>query len=196
MGRTPKNGRVVPTDCPITIFPQSYGLGSTWDTDLVRKVAEQASEGVHYYMQTTSNKRHALVMCAPNADLARDPRWKRTEDSFGEDAFLTAQLTIASVRSLLGNHPRYWKTTSLMKHFLANSNEVGRDSTSSDFDTRLFHEYYVYLFYKGIIEGGSRAFMAAYNSWNGIPCPSIPASKRLPASSGATTASSVRTVVP
>lgn len=160
-----EDGKVVPTDCPTTIFPQSYGLGSTWDTDLVQKVAEEA----RYYMQTTGNKRHALVMRAPNADLARDPRWGRTEESFGEDAFLTAQLTIASVRGLQGNHPRYWKTASLMKHFLANSNEDGRDSTSSDFDTRLFHEYYAYPFYKGITEGGSRAFMAAYNSWNGIP---------------------------
>ncbi len=156
-----EDGKVVPTDCPTTIFPQSYGLGSTWDTDLVQKVAEQAAEEARYYMQTTGNKRHALVMRAPNADLARDPRWGRTEESFGEDAFLTAQLTIA--------HPRYWKTASLMKHFLANSNEDGRDSTSSDFDTRLFHEYYAYPFYKGITEGGSRAFMAAYNSWNGIP---------------------------
>ncbi len=158
-----EDGKVVPTDCPTTIFPQSYGLGSTWDTDLVQKVAEQAAEEARYYMQTT------LVMRAPNADLARDPRWGRTEESFGEDAFLTAQLTIASVRGLQGNHPRYWKTASLMKHFLANSNEDGRDSTSSDFDTRLFHEYYAYPFYKGITEGGSRAFMAAYNSWNGIP---------------------------
>ena len=56
-----------------------------------------------------------------------------------------------------------------MKHFLANSNEDGRDSTSSDFDNRLFHEYYAYSFYKGITQGGSRAFMASYNSWNGIP---------------------------
>lgn len=135
----------------------------------MQKVAEQAAEEARYYMQTTGNKRHALVMRAPNADLARDPRWGRTEESFGEDAFLTAQLTIASVRGLQGNHPRYWKTASLMKHFLANSNEDGRDNTSSDFDTRLFHEYYAYPFYKGITEGGSRAFMAAYNSWNGIP---------------------------
>ena len=107
-----EDGKVVPTDCPTTIFPQSYGLGSTWDTDLVQKVAEQAAEEARYYMQTTGNKRHALVMRAPNADLARDPRWGRTEESFGEDA---------------------------------------------------------YPFYKGITEGGSRAFMAAYNSWNGIP---------------------------
>lgn len=73
-----EDGKVVPTDCPTTIFPQSYGLGSTWDTDLVQKVAEQAAEEARYYMQTTGNKRHALVMRAPNADLARDPRWGRT----------------------------------------------------------------------------------------------------------------------
>ena len=54
-----------------------------------------------------------------------------------------------------------------MKHFLANSNEDRRDSTSSNFDMRLFYEYYAYPFYKGITEGGSRAFMAAYNGWNG-----------------------------
>ena len=51
----------------------------------------------------------------------------------------------------------------------ANSNEDGRDSTSSNFDERLFREYYAYPFYKGITEGGSRAFMASYNCWNGIP---------------------------
>jgi beta-glucosidase len=56
-----------------------------------------------------------------------------------------------------------------MKHFMANSNEDGRDSTSSDFDERLFREYYGYTFYKGITEGGSRAFMASYNAHNGIP---------------------------
>lgn len=167
--RQTEDGKIVPTDCPTTIFPQSYGLGSTWDISLVQKVAEQASEEARYYMQTTLNPRHALVMRAPNADLARDPRWGRTEESFGEDAFLTARLTIASVRGLQGSNPRYWRTASLMKHFLANSNEDGRDSTSSDFDNRLFREYYAYPFYKGITEGGSHAFMAAYNSWNGIP---------------------------
>lgn len=56
-----------------------------------------------------------------------------------------------------------------MKHFMANSNEDGRDSTSSNFDERLFREYYSYPFYKGITEGGSRAIMASYNAWNGIP---------------------------
>jgi len=57
-----------------------------------------------------------------------------------------------------------------MKHFLANSNENNRTYNSSDFDERLFREYYSYGFYKGVTEGGSQAFMAAYNNYNGIPC--------------------------
>lgn len=161
------DGKRVATDLPTTIFPQSYGLGATWDTDLLRKVGEQASIEARYYMQRPGDKRTALVMRAPNADLARDPRWGRTEESFGEDAFLTARLTVANIEGLQGDDPRYWRTAALMKHFLANSNEDRRDSTSSNFDMRLFYEYYAYPFYKGITEGGSRAFMAAYNGWNG-----------------------------
>ncbi|MNF58155.1 Periplasmic beta-glucosidase precursor [compost metagenome] len=56
-----------------------------------------------------------------------------------------------------------------MKHFLANSNEDGRTYTSSDFDERLWREYYSVPFRMGVIEGGSRAYMAAYNKVNGIP---------------------------
>jgi beta-glucosidase len=73
------------------------------------------------------------VVFAPNADLARDPRWGRTEESYGEDPYLVGQLTISMVKGLQGDDARYWKTCALMKHFLANSNEDGRDSTSSNF---------------------------------------------------------------
>jgi len=162
-----EDGKIIPTDRPTTIFPQSYGLGATWDVDLVKKVGEQASLEARYYMQRPEDKRTALVMRAPNADLARDPRWGRTEESYGEDAFLTARLTVANIKGLQGDNPRYWRTAALMKHFLANSNEDRRDSTSSNFDMRLFYEYYAYPFYKGITEGESHAFMAAYNGWNG-----------------------------
>lgn len=154
---------------PTTIFPQAYGLGETWDREAVKKVGEQMAEEARYYIQRPDVKRKGLVIYAPNADLARDPRWGRTEESFGEDAYLTGQLSIAMVKGLQGDNPRYWKTAALMKHFLANSNEDGRDSTSSNFDERLFREYYAYPFYKGITEGGSRAFMASYNAWNETP---------------------------
>lgn len=162
-------GKEKPDTIPTTIFPQAYGLGETWDPELLRRIAAQVAEEARYYSQIDSGRRCMLVMRAPNADLARDPRWGRTEESFGEDPYLTAAMTVAKIKGLQGDNPRYWKTAALMKHFLANSNEFGRDSSSSDFDSELFREYYAYPFYKGITEGGSRAYMAAYNSWNGIP---------------------------
>lgn len=162
-------GKEKPDTIHTTIFPQAYGLGETWDPELLRRIAAQVAEEARYYSQIDSGRRCMLVMRAPNADLARDPRWGRTEESFGEDPYLTAAMTVAKIKGLQGDNPRYWKTAALMKHFLANSNEFGRDSSSSDFDSELFREYYAYPFYKGITEGGSRAYMAAYNSWNGIP---------------------------
>ena len=163
------DGKEVPNDLPTTIFPQVYGMGCTWDRELIRRLGAVEAEEVRWYAQGSKARRKGLVVFAPNADLARDPRWGRTEESFGEDPYLTAQLSVAMIRGLQGDDPRYWKTAALMKHFLANSNEDGRDSTSSNFDERLFREYYSYPFYKGITEGGSRAFMASYNCWNGIP---------------------------
>ncbi len=168
-GRAIENYKIVAKEYPTTTFPQAYGLGATWDTAMIRKVADIEAEEVRFYAQNYRYNKRGLVMRAPNADLARDPRWGRTEESFGEDPFLTARLTVAFVKGLQGEDPNYWKSASLMKHFLANSNEDGRDSTSSNFDDRLFYEYYGYPFYKGITEGGSQAFMAAYNSWNGTP---------------------------
>ena len=162
-------GKEHPDTIPTTIFPQAYGLGETWDPELIRRIASHVADEARYYSQHDSASRGILVMRAPNADLARDPRWGRTEESFGEDPYLTAVMTVAKIKGLQGEHPRYWKTSALMKHFLANSNEFGRDSSSSNFDNALFRDYYAYPFYKGITEGGSRAFMAAYNSWNGTP---------------------------
>jgi len=164
---------------PTTTFPQAYGLGETWDTELIQKVADVEATEIRFYTQNPNLQKGGLVMRAPNADLARDPRWGRTEESYGEDAFLGSRLTVAFVKGLQGNDPKYWKSASLMKHFLANSNEDGRDSTSSNFDERLFREYYSFPFYKGITEGGSRAFMASYNAWNGIPMTINPVLKKI-----------------
>jgi beta-glucosidase len=157
-----------PSVVPTTQFPQAVGLGETWDPDLVRQVA--AIEGYETrYMFQSKYQRGGLVVRAPNADLARDPRWGRTEESYGEDPFFNGAMTVAFVKGLQGNDPKYWLTASLMKHFLANSNEDGRGSSSSDFDERLFREYYSVPFRMGIIDGGSRAFMASYNAVNGTP---------------------------
>jgi len=109
------------------------------------------------------------VVRAPNADLSRDPRWGRSEESYGEDPFLVGTLATAFSKGLQGNDPRYWQSASLLKHFLANSNEDGRGGSSSDFDTRLFHEYYAVPFRMAIEDGHANAFMASYNAWNKVP---------------------------
>lgn len=162
-------GNLTPNNQPSTIFPQSYGLGETWDPDLIRRIGDQMATEARWYFHSPRSRNPRLVVYAPNADLGRDPRWGRTEECFGEDAHLTATLTVAMVRGLQGDDPRYWKTAALMKHFLANSNEDARDSSSSDFSERLFREYYSYPFRCGIKEGGSRAIMSSYNAWNGVP---------------------------
>ncbi|NSW94480.1 MAG: glycoside hydrolase family 3 C-terminal domain-containing protein [Bacteroidales bacterium] len=159
-----------PKASPTTTFPQAYGLAQTWDPELIMKVADWEATEARYLAQNERFKSAGLIVFAPNADLGRDIRWGRTEECFGEDPFLNAGMVTAYVKGLQGNHPVYWKTASLMKHFLANSNENNRSYNSSDFDDRLFREYYSYTFWKGVADGGSQCFMAAYNKYNGIPC--------------------------
>jgi len=155
---------------PTTQFPQAYGLASTWDPKLIRQVAANQAEEVRYLFQSPKYQRSGLVVMAPNADLARDPRWGRTEEVYGEDPFLAGTLAAAFAKGLAGDDPRYLKATSLVKHFLANSNENGRSSSSSDFDEQLWREYYAKPFEMAIREGGANSMMTAYNAWNGVPC--------------------------
>jgi beta-glucosidase len=116
----------------------------------------------------------SLVIRAPNADIGRDIRWGRTEECYGEDPFLNGTLAVAFIKGMQGDDPKYWQAASLLKHFLANSNEKGRMGSSSDFDDRLFYEYYSVPFRMGWVEGGARCFMASYNAWNEIPMTANP----------------------
>src|SRR4030042_2913362 len=159
-----------PKASPTTTFPQAIGLAQTWDPELLMQVADWEATEARYLAQNQKYGTAGLIVFAPNADMGRDIRWGRTEECFGEDPFLNGALVTAFVKGLQGDNPVFWKTASLMKHFLANSNENNRSFNSSDFDERLFREYYSYAFYKGVTEGGSQCFMAAYNKYNGIPC--------------------------
>jgi len=153
------------TVIPTTTFPQSRGLGQTWDPDLIQKAAEDEAYETRY----TFDKYHrgGLVVRAPNADLSRDPRWGRSEESYGEDPFLVGTMATAFTRGLQGSDPNLWMSASLLKHFMANSNEDTRDWSSSDFDERLFREYYSVPFRMSIEDGHANAMMASYNAWNG-----------------------------
>ncbi|HEY1464226.1 MAG TPA: glycoside hydrolase family 3 C-terminal domain-containing protein [Terriglobales bacterium] len=164
---------------PTTQFPQSVGLGETWDPELLRQAATVEGYEARYVFQSDDQfvtgrngekyRRSGIVIRSPNSDLARDPRWGRSEESYGEDPYLMGTLVTAFVKGLQGDNPKYWLTASLLKHFLANSNEDGRGGSSSNFDERLLREYYSVPFRMGIVDGGARAYMASYNAWNGIP---------------------------
>jgi len=158
-----------PKTIPTTTFPQGIGLGETWDAELLRQVAEVEGYEARYIFQSSKYHQGGIVIRSPNADLGRDPRWGRTEECYGEDPYFNGTMVVAFVKGLQGDDPKYWLSASLMKHFLANSNENDRDKTSSTFDERLFREYYSVPFRMGVIEGGSRAYMASYNSMNDVP---------------------------
>ena len=162
---------------PTTQFPQPIGLGETWDPSLVQKAAAQEGDEARYIFQSVD--RGGLIVRAPNADLARDPRWGRFEESYGEDPYLVGTMSVAFAKGLQGDNPRYWLTASLVKHFLANSNEDTRTSSSSNFDSRLLHEYYAAPFRMAIEQGGAAAYMVAFNAVNGIPMTASPLLKSL-----------------
>jgi beta-glucosidase len=156
---------------PTTIFPQAIGLAETWDPEVMREVGAVEGYETRYIAQCGKyGGRGGLIVRAPNADLGRDPRWGRTEECYGEDPFFNGTMAVALIHGLQGDNPKYWLTASLLKHFFANSNEKGRDHTSSDFDEELLREYYTAPFRMGFEQGGARCFMASYNEWNHVPC--------------------------
>ncbi len=157
-----------------TTFSQSIGLGETWDVDILHAAGAIEGYEARYVVQSPKYRKGGLIVRAPNADLGRDPRWGRTEECYGEDPFLNGTLVVAFVKGMQGDDPKYWQAASLLKHFLANSNEKGRSGSSSNFDERLFYEYYSVPFRMGWTKGGSRCFMASYNAWNKVPMTANP----------------------
>ena len=162
-----------------TQFPEGVGLARTWDPALVRQAGAVIGSEARYIYENEKTTRSALILLTPNADLARDPRWGRTQESYGEDPFFNGTIAVALIRGLQGDNPKYWQAASLLKHFLANSNERGRYGSSSDFDMRLFREYYSVPFRMGFVEGGARSYMTSYNAWNKVPMTSNPIIKNI-----------------
>jgi beta-glucosidase len=154
---------------PTTQFPQPPGMGASWDSDLVRQAGGVEGYEARYITQTPGYDRQILMLWGPQADLARDPRWGRSEEVYGEDPFLNGTMATAFARGLEGDDPKYWQAAPLLKHFLANSNEDQRTSTSSNFDDRLFWEYYSVPFRMAFQDAGASGVMASYNAWNGTP---------------------------
>jgi beta-glucosidase len=152
-----------------TQFPQSVGLGETWDTELLRLAGGVEGYEARVYYQRFNGTKVGLALRSPNVDLTRDPRWGRAEESFGEDPYHVGKMGAAFIRGLQGDDPKYLLSASTMKHFLANSNEDERTRSSSDFDERNLREYYSWPFYVGIKEANAQSYMASYNAMNKVP---------------------------
>jgi beta-glucosidase len=161
--------RPVRAAIPTTQFPQPPGMGETWDPALVRRAGAVEGREARFITERPGSTRPMLIIWGPQADLVRDPRWGRSEEVYGEDPFLNGSMVVSFIKGLQGDDPKYWQAAALLKHFLANSNENFRTSSSSDFDQRLFYEYYSVPFRMGFLEGGAKAVMASYNAWNGTP---------------------------
>ncbi|MEV6419490.1 glycoside hydrolase family 3 C-terminal domain-containing protein [Streptomyces sp. NPDC051662] len=152
---------------PATVFPQAVGLGATWNEELVRRVGEAVSHEIR--TMRTRDGRVGLNVWAPTVNPLRNPLWGRNEEGYAEDARLTSVLATAYTRGLRGDHPDYWRTAPVLKHWLAHNNETDRATTSSSIRPRVLHEYDLRAFRGAVEEGAVAGVMPAYNLVNGRP---------------------------
>ncbi len=147
-----------------TSFPQAIGLASTWDPALVKKVFVAASDEM-----SASGVNQAFT---PVLDLARDPRWGRTEETYGEDPYLGSRLGVAAVEGLQGDDfliDRH-HVMATAKHFTAHGQpESGTNTAPANFSERVLRESYLYAFEAAIREGRAGSVMASYNEIDGVP---------------------------
>lgn len=160
-----------------TVFPQAIGLAATWNPDLIRKVADVASTEArakwNELMQGRNQKEKysdLLTFWSPTVNMARDPRWGRTPETYGEDPYLSSQIGIAFVKGLQGNNPKYLKVVSTPKHFAVNNEEHNRFSCQVHVSEQDLRNYYLPAFQALITEGKAQSIMSAYPAINGIPC--------------------------
>ncbi|MFI6013504.1 glycoside hydrolase family 3 N-terminal domain-containing protein [Streptomyces sp. NPDC051243] len=148
-----------------TVLPVNLAVGATWDPQLYEHVAAFAAS------ELRARGGHVALVSA--LDIARDPRWGRTEECFGEDPYLAACLTDALVRGMQGDPEEYFDTDRapvVLKHFAGQGATVGgRNSAESELGLRELHEIHLPAARAGI-RAGAAAVMAAYNEVDGMPC--------------------------
>ncbi len=152
---------------PATVFPQAVGLGATWNEELVHRVGDAVSKEVR--AMRAHDDRIGLNVWAPTVNLLRHPLWGRNEEGYSEDPKLTSAIATAYTRGLRGDHPAYWRTAPVLKHWLAHNNETNRDTSSSSVRPRVLHEYDLRAFRETVEAGAVAGVMPAYNLVNGRP---------------------------
>ena len=158
-----------------TVFPQAIGLAATWDTPLMRRIADtistEARAKYNEAQRNANNKRYyGLTFWSPNINIFRDPRWGRGQETYGEDPFLTSRMAIAFIQGMQGTDPHYLKTVATAKHFAVHS---GPESSRHSFDahptTTDLDETYLPAFRSSIMEGGAVSIMCSYNRVDAVP---------------------------
>jgi len=145
-----------------TTFPQAIGMASTFEPELIEKVSsvirkEMRMVGVHQGL-------------APVLDIPRDPRWGRTEETFGEDPYLVSRMATSYVKGLQGENIKEG-IIATVKHFTAYGiSEGGRNLGPARVSERELREIFLFPFEVAIREGGSLSLMNAYHEIDGVPC--------------------------
>lgn len=142
-----------------TAFPQAIAFAATWDSELVHQAA------LHIAYET--RQRGIRQILSPVINLATDVRWGRTEETYGEDPYLSAQMGVAFMRAFEENG-----IITTPKHFIANVGDGGRDSYPIELSPWYLERTHLIPFERAIKDAGSRSIMTAYNSLNGQACSS------------------------
>jgi beta-glucosidase len=147
-----------------TSFPQPIALGATFNPSLIQRLYAMAAE--------EARVRGAHQALTPVVDVARDPRWGRVEETFGEDPFLAAQLGIAAVRGFQGDATFKGKKhlIATLKHFVAHSQpEAGMNCAPPSADARTVREVFMFPFREAVQKAGAISVMPSYNEVEGVP---------------------------
>ena len=147
-----------------TSFPQPIALATTWDPEFITKVFTAGA------LETRARGSHQVL--GPNLDLARDPRWGRTEETYGEDPYLTSRMAVAIVKALQGPGPTIGENNVIAtaKHFTAHGQpESGTNIGPVNFSERTLREYFLPSFKAAVTEAGIMSVMPSYNEIDGVP---------------------------
>jgi beta-glucosidase len=147
-----------------TSFPQALALASTFDTELVHQVFTAAGD--------EAGSRGAGQVFSPVLDIARDPRWGRTEETYGEDPFLVSRLGVAAITGLQGDTFMIGRhhVVATAKHFAVHGQpEGGTNTAPGNYSERILRENFLVPFQAAIEEAKAGSVMASYNEIDGIP---------------------------
>jgi beta-glucosidase len=147
-----------------TNFPTPIALASSWDTDLVSRVFTAAA------LETRARGSHFVL--GPNLDLAREPRWGRTEETYGEDPYLVSRMGVAAILAMQGSGPGVDNehVIATAKHFAAHGQpEGGTNIAPVNVSERVLRETFLPSFEAAVKEARVLSVMASYNEIDGVP---------------------------